>query len=119
MNYLRSKRSKGAMSSGPPFGTSNSDEIETKIGAATSSKQDTGMPDQHLLTLARRWILEAILKIFDAELADGCYGLADGAGAPVSLPPRLSPVARSDARTDHPALLGVKPTSDGSNAWHS
>ena len=96
MNYLRSKRSKGAMNSGPPFGTSNSDEIATKIGAATSSTRDTGMPDQHLLTLARRWILEAILKIFDAELADGCYGLADGAGAPVSLPPRLSPVARSD-----------------------
>ena len=54
------------------------------------------MPDQLPLTLARRWILEAILQIFDAELADSCYGLSDVAGAPVSLPPRLSPVARSD-----------------------
>ena len=54
------------------------------------------MPDQLPRSLGRRWILEAILQVFDAELADGCYGLADGAGAPVSLPPRLSPVARSD-----------------------
>ena len=43
------------------------------------------MPDQLPRSLARRWILEAILQVFDAELADGCYGLADGAGAPVSV----------------------------------
>ena len=62
----------------------------------TAAAKRWPMPDQLLSSLARRWILEAILQIFDAELADSCYGLSDVAGAPVSLPPRLSPVARSD-----------------------